>query len=438
MAAIWNSTWDPYNEWYNKMLGSGQYWNDADLFHASQDRNFADTVFNAKNDYINATTDEGRALANANAEAARKNYGYTSGTAGAEYNPFGNGVATPGGGSSYWGGEMQATYNNMKNQPDFSYDPYQGLPEWQHSDAYNRTFNDVLNYGDFSYDYTTDPLYDVYAKAYTREGRRASEDALAQAAAMTGGVPSSYANTAAQQAGNYYAAQLADKIPELRAQAYSEYNNKFNQLMSKHGVANAGDQFDYGVYRDRANQDYQQYLDDLNMRYGIYSDAFNRNADLYNIASGNYWQMHGEDLDQAAQEDAKRLEYAEMLAKLGDYSALAEYYGDDGRLLAAWEALNAPTGGGYYGLRDDGKDKDGTGVPFTGRQWEKVNPTVRSYDDLSPEAQSLYMQAMGGSNTYTGANEVTWSDLAKQIQKIPVNEQNYILDAIEDKYGLTL
>lgn len=80
--------------------------------------------------------------------------------------------------------------------------------------------------GAFQYDADTDPNMAAYRKAYLREGQRATANALAQTSAATGGVPSSYAATAATQAGNYYAAQLADKVPELRAQAYQEYLDK--------------------------------------------------------------------------------------------------------------------------------------------------------------------------------------------------------------------
>ena len=80
------------------------------------------------------------------------------------------------------------------------------------------------------------PLYSQYRKAYIREGDRAAEDALGAAAAASGGLPSSYAQTAASQAGNYYAAQLTDKIPELQQLAYQKYLNDYNMLLSDLGV----------------------------------------------------------------------------------------------------------------------------------------------------------------------------------------------------------
>lgn len=80
----------------------------------------------------------------------------------------------------------------------------------------------------FSYDASQDPSYSALKKSYLREGERAREDTMAQASAMTGGVPSSYAVTAASQAGDYYNTQLADAIPTLEQNAYQRYLNEYN------------------------------------------------------------------------------------------------------------------------------------------------------------------------------------------------------------------
>ena len=82
----------------------------------------------------------------------------------------------------------------------------------------------------FSYDYRSDPVYQAYKKEYAREGRRAGEDTLGRYAALTGGMPSTAAVTAAQQAGNYYAAQMADKLPELYDLAYAMYTGEADRL----------------------------------------------------------------------------------------------------------------------------------------------------------------------------------------------------------------
>lgn len=83
----------------------------------------------------------------------------------------------------------------------------------------------IIDRDPFSYDYEKDPTWQQYRKAYTREGERAMQDAIAAISGRTGGLASSYATTAATQANDYYMSQLADKIPELRDAAYSMYQN---------------------------------------------------------------------------------------------------------------------------------------------------------------------------------------------------------------------
>ncbi len=86
-----------------------------------------------------------------------------------------------------------------------------------------KLLNDVVNPTAFSYDASKDPVFSAIKKAYLREGERAGKNTLAQVSAATGGVPSSWAVTAAQQANNYYGAQVADQIPTLEQNAYQRY-----------------------------------------------------------------------------------------------------------------------------------------------------------------------------------------------------------------------
>lgn len=75
----------------------------------------------------------------------------------------------------------------------------------------------------WEYDPGKDPAMQAYRKQYLREADRGTRDTMAAAASMTGGVPSTAAVQAGQQAGNYYRAQLADKVPELMQADYNRY-----------------------------------------------------------------------------------------------------------------------------------------------------------------------------------------------------------------------
>lgn len=79
---------------------------------------------------------------------------------------------------------------------------------------------DALLGEQFDYDPASDKLYAAYRQQYERQAGLAAENALGKAAALTGGQASTAAVAAAQQAGGYYRAMLAGKLPELAQLSY--------------------------------------------------------------------------------------------------------------------------------------------------------------------------------------------------------------------------
>ena len=119
----------------------------------------------------------------------------------------------------------------------------------------------MMNRTPFSYDALSDPLYQQYRKQYTREAGRSAEDVLGKAAALTGGMPSTAAITASQQASDYQMAQMNDKIPELQQLAYSMYLNEGSQLADQMNMLLGLEQNDYNRYR--AGIEDRRYADEL-------------------------------------------------------------------------------------------------------------------------------------------------------------------------------
>lgn len=131
--------------------------------------------------------------------------------------------------------------------------------------AYQQMLDRVVNRDPFSYDPSTDPVMSAYKKSHLREGERAIETTLAKNAAMSGGRPSTYAITAAQQAGNYYAGQLNDVIPTLEENAYQRYLNGFSADISALEAMNTDRNFDYNVYLQDYAQKQQEWDNALKM-----------------------------------------------------------------------------------------------------------------------------------------------------------------------------
>ena len=106
----------------------------------------------------------------------------------------------------------------------------------QYKSAYSTMIGDLINKAinreAFNYDPATDAAYQSYAKQYARLGDEAARDTLGDVAASTGGLASSYAVTAAQQARNNYNQALTDKIPALMEAAYDKYRNEYNDTLA--------------------------------------------------------------------------------------------------------------------------------------------------------------------------------------------------------------
>lgn len=150
----------------------------------------------------------------------------------------------------------------------------------------------------FEYDPESDPLFQGYKKTYTREGQRAMQDTLGEVSARTGGLASSYATSAAQQANNYYMQQLADKIPQLQEMAYRMYRDRLGDLRADvdlYGGLEDRDRsrfesdrsFDYGVHRDDVgDQQWQKNFD-----RGVFeSDRSYGQSERFHEDSKDQWQ----------------------------------------------------------------------------------------------------------------------------------------------------
>lgn len=305
-----------YQQWYDewdKSPWKGE-WSQSDLDLAKLHPEFGMSMNSLKNDWHNATTPEQRALANEGAEYQRKLWGnYTGGTDGSQYYSLG----------------PQHIEADALQQQITGYGPF----AYSREPDYQGALDKVLGYGPFEYDHTTDPAYQAYAKQYAREGRRASEDTMGQYAAMTGGRPSTAAMTAAQQAGNYYSAQMADKIPELYQQAYQRYLQEYQRQLQALDAIDADRRFSYGMYGD----DYNRLLN----RYDTVRGQENAEREQQNAESAEKYQRDQDRLNRERQamldqysmeqdEYKRKLDEAKLaISAFGDYSKLAEILGMD-------------------------------------------------------------------------------------------------------------
>lgn len=239
----------------------------------------------------------GQQAAHDAAEKIRAKYDYSGGVDGSKYIKLGTG-ASPAKADTSW----------LDKLGDSSYN-------YDQSGQISAKLDALLNRTPFSYDAVSDPLYQQYRKQYTREADRSAEDVLGKAAVMTGGMPSTAAVAASQQASDYQMSQMTDKIPELQQLAYSMYQDKLS-----------GDRADLNTLIGLEDNNYNRWLADRNYLYQLARDqvgdqqtadalAYQKQQDKLNynyqkerdaIDDARYnaeWQYK---LQQAAQQAARR------------------------------------------------------------------------------------------------------------------------------------
>lgn len=300
-----------YDEFETALNASGLRGNFSqyDLDLAKQNPTAGMGILQAKKDFQSATTDSQKALANYTAEQIRQEAGYQGGQDGSGYytvpqksttviskneSQSAMGTSKPqqsaiSGGSSgkidYSGVGGQVTpkkqgsgvsdyyaktntgYNTTGEGAGMSgFETYQPKYEAEINALSNKVAS-TEEYG--GYDPETDPLYASYKKQYLREAQRAQEDTMAKYAANTGGLASTAAVTASQQAFQYYATQLTDKIPELAQMDYNQWYNTQQLMIQKLSAMQSLENANYSIYASE-RQAAQTYAE-LSAQYGDYS-----------------------------------------------------------------------------------------------------------------------------------------------------------------------
>ena len=311
-----------------------------------------------------------------------------------------------------------------------------------YSSMIDELVNKAINRQPFQYDPASDPAYQAYARQYTRLGDEAGRDTLADVASQTGGLASSYAVTASQQARNAYNQALTDKIPSLMETAYNKYRNEYNDYLAGIGTLQGLDDSAYnrfstdraynrGVYEnDRdynrnvfvSDRDFNEGVRQFGLNYALDKDKFKESIRQYNQ---NY------ELDKGAQEYERMLNSWTTLGYATD--AVAKYFGvpegtktDDSAYRWAQFALQQATagssggsGGGRSGGSRGGRRKSGSKDDDT----PTTSPTVvKDIPVTNPNFLRGYAPAKvaykGGSTVYQGSSTAYDVDKSNNKNKV--------------------
>lgn len=148
----------------------------------------------------------------------------------------------------------------------------------------------------FSYDPETDSDFAQYARLYRQKGRAAMEDTMGQAAALTGGYGSSYAENAGQQAYGQYMQELMALLPQLREQAQAAYDREGQALQTRYDLLDKQEKADYDRWQDGMS-DWEKQLSLAQEQYDSVSQQDRR---LYETLLAHYRSMAQQEQKLAA------------------------------------------------------------------------------------------------------------------------------------------
>lgn len=231
-------------------------------------------------------------------------------------------------------------------------DPYKS----KYSDTIDKLVSGILN-GTYS-DFQNSEEYKGLADEYSALGKKAMQDTVGDASSRTGGLASSYAVTAGQQANDAYMQKLQDLARQMYSDKQTQDYNKLNMLTGL-------DSTDYSRYRDTV-------------------------GDAQTDREWTYQQQ--QDADEKAQS------IAETMAGIGDFSGLkAMGYTDEQikELTASYAAAQAAK----TATKSSGSGRSKSGSGSKAKSSSKITSAIinkmQSYaDDEDNEGMEKYLQNM--------------------------------------------
>lgn len=127
----------------------------------------------------------------------------------------------------------------------------------------------------FSFDINKDAMYQQLRDNYDQQGKLAMENAMGQAATLTGGYDNSYAQTVGQQMYMQSMNELNNMVPTIQSMAQDRYDQETNDLYTK-----------YSLYKGLSDESYQKYLQGLGATSG--GSAENK-YDPFTYESNGQW-----------------------------------------------------------------------------------------------------------------------------------------------------
>lgn len=183
------------------------------------------------------------------------------------------------------------SYKSVAEKASAADTKYNSIGEYinPNADMFSTAKDAYLNRKAFSYDLNGDALYQQYKDNYIQQGKMAMQDAMGQAAAMTGGYGNSYAATVGNQAYQGYLQGLNDKVPELYQLAMQRYNMEGDRLRDVYGVLRDEDETGYNRHMDTKNTAFKEMEYTNALKDTAYTQVQNDYNNYVTANNNSYW-----------------------------------------------------------------------------------------------------------------------------------------------------
>lgn len=153
----------------------------------------------------------------------------------------------------------------------------------------------------FSYDVNTDKMYAMYRDQYLNQAQQAQKDAMAQAAALTGGYGSTYASAMGQRAYSAEMDKLDAKASELYDNAYARYLQEGQNMLDAASLyGSQAETLENRIANDKANM-----LSNAQLQYTLGQQKYQESDEYKNTVAKEEKESTLESLKNALANDAE-------------------------------------------------------------------------------------------------------------------------------------
>lgn len=210
-----------------------------------------------------------------------------------------------------------------------------------YSEQVGKLVSDYLGRDKFNYNPNSDATYQQMRDTHFTAGKKAMQDTLGNATALSGGNNNSSAQVAAQQVYNNYAKGVTDAIPQLEQNAYNRYQAEGAQKLQDINLLQGLDDSEFAQYQGKMqniqaflNYYYRKYQGEQARDEANFQNAFVEWQTKLNAGQTDYWNQQNMEYQKGRDEVANNQSNQTLLMNNGWQKLQAGVVPNEKELLA--------------------------------------------------------------------------------------------------------